>query len=95
MLGTWNTTPLDLELKDDADPVFLRTYSVPRVHEAMFKKESKRLMILGLIEEANGSEWGAPYFSKLKLKTNRVRFLSDFWNLNRSPILCQKYVKCY
>ena len=37
-LGTWNTTPVDLELKDNAKPVCSRPYSVPRVHEAMFMK---------------------------------------------------------
>ena len=40
-------------------------------------------MNLGVIEEANDSEWGAPSFAQPKAKTNRFRFLSDFWNLNR------------
>ena len=49
----------------------------------MFRKEVKRLVKLGVLKEANESEWGAPYFAQPKPKTNRVRFLSDFWNLNR------------
>ena len=49
----------------------------------MFIKEVKRLVRLEVLEESNDSEWGAPYFSKPKEKTNRVRFLSDFWNLKR------------
>ena len=36
-LGKWNTSLVDLELKDDEKPVYLQPYSVPRVHEAMFK----------------------------------------------------------
>ena len=28
-LGTWNTTPVDLGLKDDAKPVLSLTYPVP------------------------------------------------------------------
>ena len=31
----------------------------------------------------NDSEWGAPSFAQPKEKTNRVRLLSDFQNLNR------------
>ena len=38
------TAPTDLELKDDATPVCLRPYPVPRVHKAMFIKEEKRLV---------------------------------------------------
>ena len=49
----------------------------------MFIKGVERLVSLGVLEEANGSEWGAPSFSQQKVKTNRVRFLSDFRNLNR------------
>ena len=37
-LGKWNTSLVDLELKDDENPVYLRPYSVPRVHAAMFRK---------------------------------------------------------
>ena len=49
----------------------------------MFRKEAERLVILGVLEEANGSEWGALSVSQLKAKTNHVRFLSGFRNLNR------------
>ena len=49
-LGTWNTTLVDLELKDNAKPVCSRPYPVPKVHETMFKKEVKRLMRLGVLE---------------------------------------------
>ena len=72
-----------MELKDDAIPLCSRPYTVSRVHKEMFRKEVKRLVTLGVIEQANDSEWGAPYFDQPKPKTNRVRFLSDFRNLNR------------
>ena len=51
-----NTTLVDLELKDNANSVCLQPYTVPRVHEAMFKKESKSLVRLGEIEEADESK---------------------------------------
>ena len=38
---------------------------------------------MGVLEEENDSEWGAPSFAQPKAKRNRVRFLSDFQNLNR------------
>ena len=34
------------------------------------------------MEEANNSKWGAPYFYQPKVRTNRVRLISDFRNLN-------------
>ena len=43
----------------------------------------ERLVLLGLLDISNDSEWGAPYFSQLRPKTNRVRFLSYFRNLNK------------
>ena len=49
----------------------------------MYKKEVKILVRLGVLEEANDSEWGAPSFAQPKTKTNLARFLSDFRNLNR------------
>ena len=83
MLDIWNTTPVELELKDDAKPMLSRNYPVRKVQKTMFKKEDERLVSLGVLKEANDPEWGAPYFAQPKAKTNRVIFLSDFWNLNR------------
>ena len=60
----WNTTPVDLELRDNAKPVCLQPYPVPRVHEATFIKEVERIVNLGVIGEANEYEWGAPSFDQ-------------------------------
>ena len=43
-----------------------------------------------MLEEANDSEWGAPSFAQQREKTDRVRFLSDFWNLNWQ-LKCKPY----
>ena len=32
-LGTRKTYPLDLELKEDADPILLQPYPLPKLHE--------------------------------------------------------------
>ena len=82
-LGTYNTTPVDLELRYDVKPVCSRPYPLLRVHEDMSRKEVEGIVNLGVFEEENDSEWGAPSFAQPKAKTNRVKFLSDFRNLNR------------
>ena len=89
-LGTWNTALMGLELKDDTKPVCSRPYPVPRVHESMFRNEVEILVKIGVIKEANESEWGAPYFAQPKEETNRIIFLSGFWNLNRK-LKCKPY----
>ena len=47
MLGTWNTTPVDLELKDDVKPVCLRPYTLLKLHKTMPKKEVQETHQLG------------------------------------------------
>ena len=47
------------------------------------KRKIERLIKLGVPEEENDSEWGAPFFAQPKVKTNHVRFLSDLRHLNR------------
>ena len=81
-LGMWKNPVVNLDLKDDATPMCQCPYPVPRVHEAMLRMEVERLVELGVIEEANNSEWGAPSFTQPKPKTNSVILFSDFWNLN-------------
>ena len=38
-LVTRKTIPVDPELKDNAKPVCLQSYPIPRVQESMFRKE--------------------------------------------------------
>ena len=87
-LGTCNTTPLYLQLKDDSNPVCLKPYSVPRLHSSVFRKEANRLVSLVVIGHANDSEWGDPYFAEPKAKTNIFHLLSDCQNLN-SQLKCK------
>ena len=82
-LSTWKIDPLDFELKQNAKPICSQPYPVPKVHEEIFKKEVERLVLLGVFGVANDSEWGATYFAQPKPKSNQVRFLSDFRNLNK------------
>ena len=49
----------------------------------MFKQGVEDLVILGVLELSNDSEWVAPYFVKTIPKSNQVNFLSEFRNLNK------------
>ena len=73
-LGTWNTKPVYLKLKDDSKPVLSYPYPVPRVHADMFRKEVDTLVNLGILEPANELEWGASSFAKKKLEKNEYNF---------------------
>ena len=37
-LGTWEKDPVYFDLKEDAEPICLRSYPVPKVNEEIFKK---------------------------------------------------------
>ena len=82
-LGTWKTDPVDFKLKEDVKPICSRPYPVPKVQKKIFKKDVERLIQLGVLEVAHDSEWGAPSFAWHKSKSNQVRFLSDFRNMNK------------
>ena len=66
---------MDLELKDDATPLFFRPYPLPRVHATMFRKGVKRIVKLGVLEEANDSKWGAPSFPQPKAKNESGKII--------------------
>ena len=65
----------------------------------MFRKEVENLVLLELLEIANVSELGAPSIAQPKPKTNQIRFLSDFRNINKQIthkcIQCLRSMKCY
>jgi hypothetical protein len=80
-LGDWDSSPVSLELQPNAKPFHSRAYPVPQVHEAAMRREVERLVSIGVLEECNDSEWGAPTFIIPK-KDGRIRFISDFRKLN-------------
>ena len=78
-LGTWNTTPVDLELKNNAKPFCSLPCPVPRVHELMLKKRSKDLLSWGWSNMQTATNGEHYHFDQPKEKTNCVRLLSDIW----------------
>ena len=49
----------------------------------MFKQEVECLVLPGVLDLENGSEWWTQYFAQPKHKSYLVRFLIDFRNLNQ------------
>ena len=47
------------------------------------QKEVERLVLIGVFDLANDSEWGSTSFAKPKPKLNWLSFLSDLSNLNK------------
>ena len=83
ILGNWGTDPVYFGSKEDEKPIYLQSYPVQKVHDDIFKKGVERLVLLGILEVANDSEWVSPYFAQPKPKSERLSFLSDFRNLNK------------
>jgi hypothetical protein len=80
-LGDWETSPIKLDLKDDAKPYHGKAFPVPKIHHDTLKTEIARLVKLGVLRRCNESEWAAPTFIIPK-HNNTVRFISDFRKLN-------------
>ena len=50
----------------------------------LFLERGVAFVDVGSSQKSNNSKWWAPYFAQSKHKTNQVRFLSSFINLNKN-----------
>ena len=62
-LGNWKTSPVSVDLKEDAKPYHSRPYSVPHIHKEQFKKELDSLEKIGILKKDSSSQWAAPAFT--------------------------------
>jgi Na+-transporting NADH:ubiquinone oxidoreductase subunit NqrA len=81
-LGDWMTKLVSFQLKEGVSPYHGQAFPVPKVHKETIIKEVERLCQLGVLERQPASEWALPSFIIPK-KDKTVRFLSDFWEVNK------------
>ena len=82
-LGTWNTDPIDLELKDPTvKPFHAKPYPVPYSQEKRLKEEIARLCKYGVLRKINDSEWACPMFTIAK-PDGSLRSLADLREVNK------------
>ena len=82
-LGTWNTEPVDLELKDpDCKPYHAKPYPVPHSQEQQLREEVERLCNDRILRQINRSEWASPSFT-IKKPDKSLRSLANFIELNK------------
>ena len=88
-LGVIDIQPIHLEIKEGAKPKHSKTYPVPKAFENLTKKECVGFCGIGVLEEANHSQWVASSLIKPK-KINDVRVLANFGKLNKA-LICKPY----
>ena len=82
-LGKWNTSPVDLELKEGAQPYHGKPYPVPKAQERRLKEEISRLEQFGVLKRVNRSEWGSPAYTITKKDGVTLRSIADLREVNK------------
>jgi len=82
-LGTWKTSPVQLELREGAKPYHGKPYPVPKSQEKKLKEEIRRLEKYGVLRRINHSEWGMPSFTIPKKDGITLRSIADLRELNK------------
>ncbi len=82
-LGTWDTEPVDLELKDPKSPPYhAKPYPVPQSEIQKLKEEVHRMCANGILRKINRSEYASPMFTISK-PDGTLRSLADFRQINK------------
>jgi hypothetical protein len=72
-LGEFNMAPISLQLQDqESKPVHSRPYNVLRAVEQQLRKESARLVNIGVLEEDYSSENGHPQHLQLPKRMEQL-----------------------
>ena len=71
------TTKVEIELEENAKPIFCKARSVPLRFKALMSKELQRLENVGVISKVMTSSWASPTVCVLK-PNNTVRIVGDY-----------------
>ena len=71
-----------MEIEEGARPKHSKPYPVPKAYEKVTKKECMIFCDIGVLKEANHSQWAAPSFVQPK-KIGDVRVLTNFRELHK------------
>ena len=82
-LGSYKGPQVHLEVDSNVLPTHSKAYSVPEIHKKAYLRELKHLVEIGVLRVCGPTEWAAPSFIIPK-KDGRVRWLTDFRNLNKA-----------
>ena len=55
-LGDWKVDPVEIPLKEGAEPYHARAFPIPHVYKDNFKKDLDRLVSIGVLTKVNRSE---------------------------------------
>ena len=81
-VGTWNTDPVDLVLKDPNCALYhAKPYPVPYSQEQKLKEKVDRLFEIGILRKINRSKWACPMFTTKP--DGSLRSLADLRGLNK------------
>ena len=82
-LGKYPHKKISLRLKPGSKPIHKKPYPVAYKREDLFKRELQNLCNDGVLKRCTGpAEWAFPTFIGVPKKDNRVRWVSDFRELN-------------
>ena len=82
-VGTWNTDPVDLVLKDPSAALYhAKLYPVPHFQEQKLREEVDRLCKQEILRKINRSEWACPMFTISK-PDGSLCSLADLRELNK------------
>jgi hypothetical protein len=76
---------VSFQIKEGVSLYHGQAFPVPKIHKETLVKEVERLVKLGVLDRQPASEWASPSFIIPK-KNRTVRFLSNFWEVDKRLI---------